>query len=316
MKASTRNLTTLLLLLLATGAVLVWWGRESPASPTKPPADGAIPTEKVSNFRPPIDTKPPTPLTESIRDAGEKPALEGTPIDPTVSLLVQIETALKTQTDADWDQVANITFPALVALDRAAALRLMENFPPGDKREQLLRRLVQAWAASDFAGAVTWIATLDNFAEQKAAFYDACFAAGEKNPAEAIHAWESFDFKDDDQVMANLVQSWAGKDLAAAQVWVGARPPSLQRDQAMARIAFVLAQTKPALAANLVIRELPPGPAQTEAIISIIQQWAKADLPGASTWVQQFPLGPLAERAKNELAGIAKYHTAAGPTSP
>ena len=228
-------------------------------------------------------------------------------VDSTLSLLAQMESALAKHADADWDLVLKVLFPALVAQDRKAAAFLVENFPAGDHREQLLHRLMQTWAANDFAGAVSWIATLPSLAEQKSAFDDACFAASENNPAEAIHAWESFDFKDDDHVMENIVLSWAEKDINSAHAWASARPPSLQRDQAMARIAYIMAQTKPSTAANLIIREIPPGPALTEAAISILHQWAMADLPGATAWVQQFPPGPMADRAQNELEGIAKY---------
>ncbi len=235
----------------------------------------------------------------------ELPTEKNTPTPAVPSLIAQIETALSIPDVADWEHVLNELFPALLATDRLAAARLVDSLPPGEKRRLLLQRLARAWATVDFAGAVTWLSNLTEFAEQKIAFDEACFAAAEHNPAEAIHAWESFDFKEDDHVLENLVQHWARLDLNAAQAWVRARPPSLQRDQAVARVVYIMAHTNPAEAATFAIREIPSGPALTEAVISILYQWAKNDRTAAAAWVEQFPAGPLADRAKKELAGLA-----------
>ena len=291
-------------LLIVAGLLLSWWMLRDRSPSEKHPATANEPSAPTR-----LDQTEPKPQTATAHSAGDTEITQPpatTPVDSTPTLLAKIEAALRSQTEVDWDQVANVLFPALFAQDRTAAVHLVESFAPGEKRTQLLRRLAQAWAASDFAGAVAWIANLTDFTEQKTAFYDACNAAAESNPAEAVHAWESFDFKDDDHVMENLVQSWAGKDLTAAQAWVSARPSSIQRDQAMARIAYVMAQTNPTAAAALITREIVPGPAQTEATISILHQWARVDLAGATTWVAQFPPGPLAERARSELAGMIR----------
>ena len=290
-----------LLGLLGAGALLGLWALREWIPAEKPSAKFG-PTRPSATAGPAISPVEQTPVVS--RDPLERPAPEIIAPKTAQSLLASITAALGTQDAAGWERVLNELFPALLAADRPAAIRLVENFAPGEKRALLLRRLARAWGASDFAGAVGWISNLAEFSEQKAAFDEACLAAAEHNPAEAIRAWESFDFKEDDHVLENLVQNWARLDLTAAQEWVRARPPSLQRDQAVARVAYVLAQTKPVDAAALVIHELPEGPARTEAVISILHQWAKNDLASATAWVTQFPSGPLADRAKQELAGL------------
>lgn len=306
------NLTrrhAMLSVLIAIGVLLGWWMIRNPIAPGKTPttasASNTIQAIPQSNSQLPAPSRP-AAKEESV------PSSVTLPVDSAATLLAKIEAALSSTNDADWDQAVNQLFPALFAKDRAAAVRLVERLNAGEKRSQLLRRLVQAWASSDFAGAVAWISNLPDFAEQKATFYDACSAAAENNPAEAVHAWESFDFKDDDHVMENLVQHWAGKDLAAAQTWVSNRPAGMQRDQAMARVAYVMAPTNPTGAAALVIREITPGTTQTEAAISILHQWARIDLAGATRWVDQFPPGELSDRARNELAGMAQERTSKG----
>jgi len=69
----------------------------------------------------------------------------------------------------------------------------------------------------------------------------------------------------------------------------------------------VQSQTAPEAAANLIIDQMPPGPAQIEAAISVVHQWGLQNFSAASDWVNQFPSGPLADRAKQELSGIAEY---------
>ncbi len=68
--------------------------------------------------------------------------------------------------------------------------------------------------------------------------------------------------------------------------------------------------TEPAAAANFVVREIPPGSAQTEAVISILHQWALRNFDDAAAWVELFPDGEIRERAINELAGVRDYSLA------
>lgn len=298
-----RKLNGTLVGLVGAGAILGVWAIRELIPKEKPSA------KSISAASPVIAGPAIPPVERTLVVSRDPPAMPDREIiaqETAQSLLARITAALGSQDSADWDRVLNELYPALLAADRPAAIRLIETLAPGEKRVLLLRRLARAWGESDFAGAVDWISNLAEFSEQKVAFDEACLAAAERNPAEAIHAWERFDFKEDDHVLENLVQNWARLDLAAAQEWVRARPPSLQRDQAVARVAYVLAQTKPIDATALVLRELAAGPAQTEAVISILHQWAKSDPAGAAAWVAQFPSGALADRAKQELAGLRR----------
>ena len=60
-------------------------------------------------------------------------------------------------------------------------------------------------------------------------------------------------------------------------------------------------------AARLVVEQIPAGPKQTEAVISVVHQWALQDLAGALAWVNRFPGGILKERAAHELAGVVYF---------
>ena len=55
------------------------------------------------------------------------------------------------------------------------------------------------------------------------------------------------------------------------------------------------------------MNQIPPGAAQDEAIMTVLNQWANQDLIAATDWVKQFPDGPLQVRALNELEGMVAY---------
>lgn len=303
MKILTRSLAAIVI--VGCGAFLGWrvqFGQAWFAGPLTsiPVATHPIVTQPITGRLPP----PPSPATVSATPTVPLGSTAGG--SAAQQLVVQIEAALSARTDAAWEGVLHGLFPALIAADRVAAARLVASFPPGDQREQLLRSLAREWAAVDFAGAVGWISTLTESDERKAAFETACFKVSETDPAEAIRAWEGLAFTAEEHVLANLVQSWAAKDLEAARAWVSVRPASQARDQAVARIAYVMAQSKPAEASAFVMRELLPGPAQTEAMISVLHQWALRDQPAATAWAASFSDDALRERAINELVGAGQ----------
>lgn len=75
----------------------------------------------------------------------------------------------------------------------------------------------------------------------------------------------------------------------------------------MGRLAYVQSQNEPAAAANLVLEQIPPGPIQEEAAITVLHQWGGRDLASATAWADQFPPGTLRDRAEAELRGLAAY---------
>jgi hypothetical protein len=105
----------------------------------------------------------------------------------------------------------------------------------------------------------------------------------------------------------HFLQHWATIDLGAARDWIHQQPIGDRRDAFVARIIFVLSQQDPATAAQWVLDEIEPGPAQNESAISVLHQWALHDFSAAESWVQNFPEGPLRERAISELNGVVSY---------
>jgi hypothetical protein len=52
--------------------------------------------------------------------------------------------------------------------------------------------------------------------------------------------------------------------------------------------AYVMSQTDPASAANLVINQIPPGPSQNEAVMTVLNQWANQDLNARRPGLKDF----------------------------
>lgn len=214
-----------------------------------------------------------------------------------------IKPLLDSSNQTDHDLIYTNLLRGLVAADPAMAGWLAESLAPGDVRAEFVRRVAQAWAAVDPDGATTWAAGLTDSGEQKATLTGVAFQIAQTDPAAAVALAEKSDLGNTG-ALANLAQQWACKDLAATLEWATQQPAGVQRDQIIAQIAFVQAHTAPVAAVDLIVGQIPPGPAQDEAAISVLQVWGMQDYKAASDWVNQFPETPLRNRALNELSGM------------
>ncbi|MBW8781888.1 MAG: hypothetical protein JF599_08375 [Verrucomicrobia bacterium] len=135
-----------------------------------------------------------------------------------------------------------------------------------------------------------------------------CLALAERDPIEALEfALDHHLLETQPGLLENLTGQWASHDFKAAHEWLGKQEPSDWRDQLMARVAYVRSQSDPAAAAQIVSKEITPGPRQNEAAISVLHQWARRDAAAAATWVAAFPPGDLRTRAQAEIEGLRRY---------
>jgi hypothetical protein len=207
------------------------------------------------------------------------------------------------------DLVYTNLLPALIVRDALAAAKIVEEIEPGTVREELIRRLVQAWSARDAASALAWIDQLRDGDERSPALANVCFQIAQTSPQEALRTAERFGLGQSPAI-ENLAQQWAARDLSAALAWARALPANEQREKIFARLAYVQSERDPLNAARFVAEEIPSGPTQTEAAISVLHQWAFRDFAAAARWSEHFPEGPLRERAQNEVEGIGRYRLA------
>jgi hypothetical protein len=162
------------------------------------------------------------------------------------------------------------------------------------------------WVARDPYAALEWAAQQPDGGNRDAVLEAACYEISNVNAAEAVALAERYALTNH-AVLANLTGQWARQDLRAAHAWVLAKPAGEQRNELAARIGFVWSASQPAAAAEFVVREIPAGPTQTEAVISVLHQWALRQFDDAAAWVELFPEGEIRERAIKELAGVREY---------
>jgi hypothetical protein len=148
--------------------------------------------------------------------------------------------------------------------------------------------------------------------ERSSALADACVQIGQASSQDAVEAATHFGVEDQDGCLEHIVQRWATQDAAGAVAWVSQLPAGSERDGLMAGMATAVAHVSPVAAVDAVADEISSESLREEATISIVHEWGLQDPAAASAWASQLPEGPVADRAKRELAGISEYGLASG----
>jgi len=208
-----------------------------------------------------------------------------------------IAQSLRSGNEFDRNRVFQDLLPKLVAANPHEAGLLAEEWPPGPQRDELLREVTRLWTARDFAGAMTWLASLASRRDQGNAAPAGAAEIARTDPAGAAEMAQIFQAGTGDGSLEHLVQIWTEENPRAAVDWTLARPADVGRDLLLARIAYVRAQQAPADAAALVVDFMGAGARRDDAIAAVARQWAGRDPAAASAWVAQFPAGPLRARS-------------------
>lgn len=160
---------------------------------------------------------------------------------------------------------------------------------------------IRDWARTDPDAAIAWAQLQpDSDDARKEALTDACFQIAQTQPQRAIVLAEEFKLSRS-AVLQNLAQQWAAKDLPSACQWISEQFDDDQRNALATGAAFVWSQTAPADAARFVVEQMTPGSTRDAAVMMVIHQWALTDPAAATTWIEQFPEGPLRDDALGEL---------------
>ncbi len=222
-------------------------------------------------------------------------------------LRAQILEAMRSEFPAGQDQI-DAWLAEWTQRDPAGAGRFAKSLSAGPWREVTLRKVVQVWTAQDEASAERWAARLPDESERASVAAAVCFQVAQSDARQAVEIAERRGLgAAPGAVLENLVQQWAGQDLPGAAAWISEQPAGEGRDHLVGRLAYVQSQTEPAAAASFVLEQVPAGPIQDEAVMSVLHQWALRDPAAATAWVNRFPGGALHDRAQAELQGLAEY---------
>ena len=134
-----------------------------------------------------------------------------------------------------------------------------------------------------------------------------CLALADRDPLAAMEMALAHDLcAADPGLLASLLLRWAAQDFTAAHEWTLRQESGDWRDEQLARLGYLLAQSDPAAAARVVTRDIPPGPRQDEAVLSVLHQWTLRAPGQARAWADTFSQGPLHRRIDAELEGLEK----------
>lgn len=158
--------------------------------------------------------------------------------------------------DAEHYQVLTVVGNEAVRTDPLTALQIAAQLPPGNGRDELVRRAAMRWVSSDPQNAVTW---------------------AEQIPDDTLRA----------NVLAGEATAWASQDPAdAATLAVTEVPTGRLLDDTVVSIVERWAQQQPEAAAAWV-KQFPEGDMRTAAVENLIVQWSKTDQVGANQWLQE-----------------------------
>lgn len=242
-----------------------------------------------------------------MRRVDERPRLSHTaPAGENSALSGQLARALGSGTVTDRDRALNQLLPRLVAQEPSAAGHLALAWEKGPLRDELLAQVIQLWTEQDVGGALTWLTSLLDAADRRAAAAVMVNTVARSDRAGALDLVRYLEVGLDDGSAERMAQLWTEEEPQAAVDWVIRQPAGAVRDRLLARIVHVRAQQDPADAARLVANEFAPGNVRDQATLTVVRQWALRDALSASAWVDAFPAGPLRESAVAELRTVSR----------
>jgi len=246
------------------------------------------------------------PVTASSSSA-PLPAAEALSLPADSTFAGAVDSILKIQSPLPQEQALAGFVDHWVTRDALAAAEQAHHMGSPELRTRLLRLVLEAWTAKDFHAALAWASHLADQVERDASLSCICTTMGARSPAGAVKVAAAFPPNAAPPgLLPNLAAQWMERDPVGAFQWVKQQPPGESRDALMARASFVWSKTNPEEAADLVINDMSPGPAQDEAAMSVLHQWALQDLDAAGKWAAVFPEGSLHTRAMQELDGLKK----------
>ncbi len=291
------------------GGGLVIYDTSGPQSQQHP--DAATAVEGPVRLRPPAPKKLVTVNTAKL---AQKALTATTPRHSLVrshdeqarQLRLEIERALLSTDDALRERAYRQLLPTLIKLDPATVEGLVASWPAGPARDELLRNTAHAWSTVSVDGAVAWASGMKEDDERRIVVTEITSRVAQGDPAWAIGISDQFGLGREDGTVEHIAQLWATENLQESLTWAENQQPGPRRDQLVARIATVQAETAPEDAASTALTQIGAGPAQDGAIAQVVRQWLFRDPDAAAVWIEGLPKGHLQDLAKAAAAQSAR----------
>lgn len=175
----------------------------------------------------------------------------------------------------------------------------------GSNRRFALETAALAWGASDPSSAADWAGNLSGKIERTQALTHIAGESVRGDPHLALELACSLPEPAMEDIVPRASTEWAVTDPVAAAEWASRISSTSLRATILANIATAWSERDPVAAATMVLQDLPAGRLQADAIVSIVQRWARQSPAAATDWVNQFPDGDLRNAAMDCLAQAA-----------
>jgi len=278
---------------------------------------GAV-TYDLSGGRPPqrtVRSPPPAPknlvTVNTTKLAQKAPTTTEHPLtrsreEQARHLRLEIERALLSVDDARRERAYRQLLPALIRLDPTAVEQLVASWPAGAARDELLRNTAHAWSTVSVDGAVAWVSGMKADDERAVVVTEITSYVAQGDPARAIGISDQFGIGRKDGTVEHIVQLWAMENLQESLTWAENQPLGPRRDQLVARIATVQAESAPEDAARTALTQIGAGSAQDSVVAQVVRQWSLRDRDAAAAWIEGLPEGHIQDLAKAAAAQSAR----------
>lgn len=326
-RASPALCVVVLLALLALPAAL-WLLRprdfEARTLAVSEPAPGAEPAALISETHSPAATSMPLAGARAWQDALAT-ALEGIRAE-------RDPIAQSTQLDHLAEGLPGSELPAALAFldendaslpSRSLQLRLLHRWAAdapadaadwlshaslGSARSEAVQTVAISWANEDLAAAAQWGRQLSSETERSDTLLNVAYEAARTQPVAALKLAQELPPGDNrSDLLVHAASQWAVQDPSAAADWARQIPEADLRERLLVEIAAASTDSDPVAAATLATNELPPGKAQSDAVVAVVQRWAQTQPGAAAEWVGSFPAGAVRDTAMEELARLSTF---------
>ena len=186
-----------------------------------------------------------------------------------------------------------------------AAATWVGSHPGGANRQDEIRAVALVWADQSLPEALAWVNELPEIAERNTGLVALAYEAARAAPMEAFRIAEELpDGQARNDLIRHTANQWGGQNPREAVAWARQVEDETLRQQLLAGITMAWAAKEPAAAANAAATLLPPGRAQGDAVVGIVQRWVQTEPGAAAAWVMDFPGGPLQDAACEELVKL------------
>ncbi|HZR18799.1 MAG TPA: hypothetical protein VFE51_16040 [Verrucomicrobiae bacterium] len=183
-----------------------------------------------------------------------------------------------------------------------AAREWISEQPEGRIRRAALEQIAIADSNRDLPTAAAWAMALPNGPDELAAKVTVAYEAARTDPVQAVDLASTLPpTPQRDDLLVHAASQWSSTDFTNAVSWALQVSDPQLRDRLVSAVAVGSAKEEPVAAATLAAQDLPPGPQQDRAVVSIVQRWAETSPDETAAWVAQFPQAPLRDAATREL---------------